>query len=440
MWREAVIMHGGTAQGYTLLPATTQVTLPTVVPPTRFILRLVRETTAKMSKKSRPARRLFGRPPDGPGPQQTFSSTFQVSPAPEPARQDQFRLDAGSHPRGPSHHLLNTLAEAARDDRHESAGASTSAQRPSLSILNASPNASDNRSRMGEFTAGVLPRRRRPSNAAHRTTQSTPVVSTTQAAGAKFSRSRSSTAVASDILSGLNDDSAGPSSLPTRLRELSLPATSDYRGTSQSALGTSGQYSPYGATSSFHTPSSGSGVSASHRRLPSYDLPVSPSDSSPWAASPSPVPHTPSSLRGTSIPRSLASEASPYLGLMIGDFSPELAPTDGEEVPPLTPDHAAAMELPRIWRRQRSHSSAQVIRSQHGGIFMSAEATQSSISVPEELRGLQFPPEVFGLDGPSYVGPDTPDGELSHLPGLHGLSPPRPPQSSRAVSRRPPGI
>ncbi|KAH9849930.1 hypothetical protein C2E23DRAFT_344459 [Lenzites betulinus] len=395
-----------------------------------------------MSKKTRPARRLFGRPPDGPGPQQTFSSTFQVSPAPEPTRQDQFRVDRNNRAAGPSHTpaLPNTAGNAARDDRRESVNASSSSQRPSLSVVNVSPNACDNRLRMGESAAGGFPKRRRPSNAAHRPTQSSPAVTTAQAAGAHFSRSRSTTAVASDMLSGFNNDSAGPSSLPTRLRDRSLPAASDYRGTSQSALGTPGQYSPYGATSSFHTPSSGSGVSTGHRRLPSHDLPVSPTDTSLWNASPSPAPHTPSSMRGTSVPPSLASESSPYLGLMIGEFSPEFGPTDGDELPPLTPDHAVAVELPRIWGRRRSHSSAQGGRSRHGGIFMSAEATQSSISVPEELRGLQFPPEVFGLDGPPYVGPGTPEGELSHLPGLHELSPPRPPQSSRAVSRRAPGF
>ncbi|KAL1945183.1 hypothetical protein VTO73DRAFT_2803 [Trametes versicolor] len=398
-----------------------------------------------MGKKTRPARRLFGRPPEGPGPQQTFNSTFQVTPAPSPTHQAQFRLSTPAHSESPAPAPPSSIApgDRAHDDQREGAKRAGGSKRSSLNAPSASPTAPEDHLWTGDAVAGGPSKRRRPSIAAHRPTLSTPAaaVSTTQAAGGRFLRSRSSTAVAADIINAIDNNAAGPSSLPARLRDGSLPATSDYRGTPQLAPSTPGQYSPYGTTSPFHTPSSGSGASTSHRRLPSYDLPfASPADNLPWThASPSPAPCTPGSHRGASVPLSTASESSPSLGLVIGDFSPEMPSldADGEELPPLTPDHAAALELPHHWGRPRSHSSTQVTRGRREGFFLSAEATQSSISVPEELQGLQFPPEVFGLDEPAYEDPHTPEhDELAQLPGLHALSPSRYPPSSRSQAPR----
>ncbi|KAI0630690.1 hypothetical protein C8Q77DRAFT_221451 [Trametes polyzona] len=426
-----------------------------------------------MVKKPRPARRIFGRPTEGPGPQQTFNSTFQITPAPSPARQAQFRLATtpSSDSPSPSSAAPGGPSRPARDDRRESASTSSGSNRSSLSAPTASPATRDTQLRAGDPPASCPPRRSRPVHATHRPTQSGPVP-TRQAAGANFNRSRSSTAVASDIINNLHNSEAGPSSLPTRLRDGSLPARADYRGASQLAPGTPGQSYLYEAdSSSFYTPSPRSGAFTGHNRLASGELYIHSADVLPWQnASPSPTPHTPSSLRSVSIPPSVVSEPSPYLGFTIGDFSPEPSTNDGEwdgeELPPLTPDHGvAALDLPRLWGRPRSHSSTQVTRHQPSALFMSARATQSSISgkccmrplrppsraltllaflvVPEELRGLHFPPEVFGLEEPLYVDPITPgDSELGQLQGLPVLPPSQPSLSPRPAPapRRTPGL
>ncbi|KAI0642338.1 hypothetical protein C8Q79DRAFT_247036 [Trametes meyenii] len=121
----------------------------------------------------------------------------------------------------------------------------------------------------------------------------------------------------------------GSHSLPASLHDAPPMPALGYRGTRPPAPSTPGQYSPYGIASSVHTPSSGSLASVGYRnRQPSYEYSdASPTDTSSWhLPSPSPAPHTPNSLRGTSIPPSVRSEPSPFLGLMIGDFSPDMAP------------------------------------------------------------------------------------------------------------------
>ncbi|KAI0675931.1 hypothetical protein C8Q78DRAFT_357979 [Trametes maxima] len=389
-------------------------------------------------KKTRPARRLFGRPPDEPGPQQTYSGAFQLDPAPtSPSQQSHFRLRSASHSnappfgpassREPNGHVPNVHHGRAGPPGGSERGGNATVSSPAAQV-----SARRDRLKAGDPAGAGPSKQHRPSNAGHRATQSSPAVTTAQAAGANFSRSRSSNTVASDMASGSASNSVpGPHSLPASLHDAPLVPAPGYRGARSLAPSTSVQHSPYGIASSVHTPSSGSLASVGYRnRQPSFDYSdASPTDtSSRHFPSPSPAPHTPNSLRGTSIPPSVRSEPSPFLGLMIGDFSPDMAPLDaeGEELPPLSPD-LVFPDPPRAGYsgRPRSHSAANATSSRYGGLLMSAEASHSSVSVPEEpLLDLHWPPGIFGFDSQPYAVSNLSGDELTQLPGFQGHYPP----------------
>ncbi|KAI0369842.1 hypothetical protein BV20DRAFT_1020196 [Pilatotrama ljubarskyi] len=392
--------------------------------------------------KKRPARRLFGRPPDGPGPQDTFNGSFQITPPPTQTHQGQFRLSSSAQ-----RDLPLPVAESSREPRDSRARdrqrrrAGSSSEQSTVSAPAASPSAREEflSTHNPAAAAGPSAARRRPSDATHRATQSSPaVVTTAQAAGANFRRTRSTTALEADLLAALNTGTTRPGSLPAD-EQIYGPPLSGYRGTRQPAPGTPEQSSPFGMAPTLRTSSSESVASLRfHRRLPSRELPgaLALDTLSYGRTALSPAPQTPSDSRGPSVPPSVFSESSPYLGLMMGEFSPELRSTDGdgEELPPLTPDHAAA-DLPRREGRARSHSSATHTAGSHG-LFMSAGASQSSISVPEELRDLTFPPGLFDSEAP--ISPSFP--KLPLLPGLPDLdSPAKASLPSRSLSRPPPG-
>ncbi|KAI0349534.1 hypothetical protein OH77DRAFT_1226266 [Trametes cingulata] len=402
---------------------------------------------AESTKKSglRPARRIFGRPPDGPGPQETFSGSFQIAPPPAQAHQGQFRVsrpierDVPSPTAGPS----RAPRERTRDRHREREGSSNStSEQSTVGAPSASRGVHEDRLTADNpaVAAGLGARSRRPSASTHRATHSTPaVVTTTQAAGANFRRSRSSTAVAADILAAMYMAPAGPSSLPTALDEFTYASPPpDYGATRQLAPGTPGQHSPSGMSQALRTPSSDSLASTGfHHRVSSRDFhAASALDTLSYnRAAFSPAPPTPSDSRGPSVPPSVFSESSPYLGFVIGDFSPEMRPIDGddEEPPPLSPENAPA-DLPRHEGRARSYSSSAYAPGAHG-LFRSAEASRSSISVPEELSDLMFPPGLFDeLEHP--LSPTYPD--LMQLSGLPALPPTGAPPPSRSLPRPPP--
>ncbi|KAI0759201.1 hypothetical protein BD413DRAFT_617981 [Trametes elegans] len=228
----------------------------------------------------------------------------------------------------------------------------------------------------------------------------------------------------------------GPSSLPASLPDLSPVAVSSPRMPRQRPPSTPySPYSPFSTDSSIRTPSSGS---AGIRHQQTFELPdPSPTDTSPaWPyPSPSPAPHTPASLRDASVPPSVVSESSPFLGLLLGDFSPEMSALDGDgaEFSPLSPDGApvAAAMLPNFHGRPRSQSAAQFIGRGGGGenaLFSSVRASQSSISVPE-LEGLHWPPGIFGLDSSPLTTPDSP-GQEEPAPRSGARSPRSPRRAS----------
>ncbi|KAI0333926.1 hypothetical protein GY45DRAFT_195523 [Cubamyces sp. BRFM 1775] len=367
-------------------------------------------------KKPRPARRIFGRPIDGPGPQETFEGAFQLGSvlSPSPPQETSSRHRSASHSAGGT--ATTTVASALQAE-----GAAGSHQRGSSDDSSSRSQRSSSRGsstciptmrgdRLGQEgsldTAGAKRRRSSAAGSSRPPHIGLPVVPTTQAAGATFWRSRPNNVGASTF----NSSTAGLSSLSAALGDVSPAVVTSPHGLHQLASSsTSGQPSPYGTSSSFHNASPGSMVSSGYRRRhPSLE----PSDASAadgtqsWRYSPaSTVPPTPNSLNGATFLPSMHSDSPPVLGLMIGEFSPEMHPiADGDvgESPPLTPDRAVSEEAPWSGMRPRSHSSSHVIGHPYGSLGMSTEVTQSSQSVPD-LDGLAWPAELFGSDGPQFL-------------------------------------
>ncbi|KAH9893308.1 hypothetical protein C8Q73DRAFT_526961 [Cubamyces lactineus] len=339
------------------------------------------------TKKPRPARRIFGRPPDAPGPQKTFEGEFQLGSvqAPSPPQETSFRSRSASNPtRG----TMMTAAVSARQaegtagsrQRGGSDASSGHSQRSSSHGSSASiPSMWGDRPRVEDSPdAGGAKRRRSSAAGSSRPPHiGLPVVPTMQAAGATFSRSRANNVEVATF----NASVASPSSLSAALGDTSPAAvTSPHSSHQLASSSTSRQPSPYGTSSSVHNASPGSMVSSGYRRRhPSFE----PSDASAadvtqsWPYSPaSTVPPTPNSLNGATL---FLSESPSMLGLTVGGFSPMIHPIDGDvgESPPLTPDRAPSEEIPRSGMRPRSHSSSHVIGRPYGGLGKSAESSKS---------------------------------------------------------------
>lgn len=311
------------------------------------------------------SRRPFGRPRDGPGPQDTFVGEFQVDPAQTsppvggsqhtnelatPA-QAQAQYEIGLVPSS-SVHRSNSAPERGRRSRRDGASLVRHGERrPSIGAHSV---ASVSSARVGLREAAEDPPqpgpsgRRRPSVAGHRPTQSNPTV---LAAGGHFPRSHSSTMLAAEMSPDSNMSPSGPSSwpravqppVPTRTHPHPDPLLQPmsqiaYRGADRQAPVTPGygrgQYPTPGLTPStpYDTPSSGSLTllspsSFSHRHR-NYEPPeLSPTDQFYQWRHHSSVPHTPLSMRGGSIPPSVQSE-SPYMDSLF-DFSPGVGPIGG---------------------------------------------------------------------------------------------------------------
>ncbi|KAI0793764.1 hypothetical protein C8Q74DRAFT_1244625 [Fomes fomentarius] len=320
--------------------------------------------------KKRPARRWFGRPTEGPGPQQTFEGQFQVDSPQAPlvgGSQQSFRVPplAPSAPQDiPSVHRSVSVSGRGRRTRRDAAGSSRQDEyRPTMGTHNTpapSSSARVGRLEASESAASEAGPSRRPrsSVAGHRATQSHPTVPTAQAAGGTFTRNRShsSSMLASEMRSDGSVPFGEPSSWPRAMHPnpgyypgyddyLSPVSPAFYHGMSPQTPSTPGvaraQYSPPAQFQSLypHAPSTTSLplLSPTHYRQGSYELPdPSPTDASSWHGFS--TPHTPNSMRGMSVAPSAQSAPSPYMDMMAGDFSPIFGPSDAAEQPPLTPD------------------------------------------------------------------------------------------------------
>ncbi|KAI8985718.1 hypothetical protein BD414DRAFT_488990 [Trametes punicea] len=378
---------------------------------------LVRGIETKMGKKRRPARRIFGRPRDGPGPQETFEGEFQLTPgqAPSPSSQRPFRLGSSSYSGTPTSATASALPNSGLTGSHHCVGSSSlydsgasSSQGPSVPLETA-PNVIG---KANNSAADGHAKRRRPSTAGSQVQGGTSV-STIQAAGATFSRSRWNDADAFDAPSAPRMDSASANSRPTMLAGGSPLTMSSPRGAHR--LGPDGSSELHildCATSSlqFELPSGSMVLHNYRRRQPSYGSEdMSPVDtSSSLHPSPSVVAYSPNSLNGVSIPSSVYAP-SPLLGPFSGRQSPQVSAPDGalEEPPPLVLDQVAE-ELRPARLRPRSHSSSYVNLRRYNALAMSSEASQSSISVPE-LGGLLWPAGLFSSD--AHEDESTSDGD-----------------------------
>ena len=307
-------------------------------------------------------RRWFGRPKDGPGPQDTFQSefqleptqappvggshqTFRVAPHPPPAAQEgasvQRRISAPMP--------LRASGRRARD----AAGTSRQGeQRPGAhNNLASSPSARADRLEAEPAAAQAGPSRRQRPAASHRPTRSNPT-ETTQAAGGTYTRSRSSsTLVRSDPCSPVGEPSSWPRGMhmPTgyhrpppdhhlAVSPVSYPGYPGYGPQTPGSPGVGrGQYTPPTLSpSQFGTMSTGSLPLMSphtfhHHRPGSYELPEpSPTDTSSWNY-PSPAALTPASMRGVSIPPSVQSDPSPYMDWAGQEFSPLVGPSGKQQ-------------------------------------------------------------------------------------------------------------
>ena len=320
------------------------------------------------------SRRPFGRPPEAPGPVETFESSFQIPQAviPQPDTSHQvLRLSQNGE-------LLSSAASQRQRRRSErgqvggrDAGAGSSqhgGRLPSVGAHDAAATApastSGSRTRQAN---DVLPaagpsKRRRPSQGAaagapgHRQTQSTPTasVSTAHPSGSNFQRSSSSTMLPSEMLpegggplavprswprSGtLAFPLTGPPGQPSMLSPVSPTSPLAYRGGNRQTPSTSGSsgradFSPQGPPSSNwdDLPSTGALRLTPLRTVyprAGEVLDPSPIQGSAWQY-PTSAPQTPGSgsLRAPSLPPNSASP-SPNLG-MVGDFDFDLPPGFG---------------------------------------------------------------------------------------------------------------
>ncbi|RPD58914.1 hypothetical protein L227DRAFT_169201 [Lentinus tigrinus ALCF2SS1-6] len=316
-----------------------------------------------VKKQKKPSRRPFGRPKDGPGPQETFVGEFQVeqaqTPPPvggsqhtirlSPPAQAQAQYEFGLVPSS-SVHRSNSTPERGRKGRKDGASSVRhSERRPSTSAHSVASSSSARVSRREAAEDAPQPGpsgRRRPSMAGHRPTLSHPYLPV----GGHFPRRHSSTMLAAEMSPDDDMSTAGPNSWP---RDVHLPASTHalpdpllqpmsqvaYRGSDRQAPVTPGfgrgQYPTPGLTPStlYDTPSTSSlpllsPSSFSHRHR-TYEPPeLSPTDPLYHWRQYSSVPHTPLSMRGGSIPPSVQSESSPYLDSLF-DFSPTFGPIVG---------------------------------------------------------------------------------------------------------------
>ncbi|KAL7280462.1 hypothetical protein ACG7TL_005393 [Trametes sanguinea] len=370
-----------------------------------------------MVKKPRPARRLFGRPKEAPGPQQVFQGEFQVTPGqgPSPSQQRPFRLRSPARC-GSSSTASETVRAApgpAQSHRRGGSGSpSGSGARHSRGGSASTLSSREDHARGGGGGGADMPARRcRPSTTGHGTT----VVPTIQAASGNFSRSRAHNVLTSDIISALNSNEAGPSSsaaVQTQGSPSAEPGPSAFHQLASTRSGTSGIYSPNGQASPASDLSSGGVTSAGYRRRqPLYELPdTSPSVRSPSLyTSPAITPRTPNSFKGTSVPASVCLELSPLLDFAVGNLSPDMLAADGdfEELPPLTPDEA----IDRF----------------------------PSFELLPELGGLLWPVELFYSGDPGFPQAETAGNELTLAPSPIESPLPGPPSASRSASGGPHG-
>ncbi|KAI0709690.1 hypothetical protein C8T65DRAFT_648890 [Cerioporus squamosus] len=377
--------------------------------------------------KKKPSRRPFGRPKDGPGPQETFVGEFQVEQAQTPPpvggsqhtirlsppaqAQAQAQYEVGLVPSS-SVHRSNSAPERGRGRRDVARHGEC---RPSIGAHSV---ASSSAARLGRREAAEdAPQagpsgRRRPSLAGHRSTQSHPTV---LAAGGHFPRSHSTTMLAGEMSPDGNMSAAGPSSWPRVIHPPVYPhARPDpllqpmspiaYRGSDRQPPITPGygrgQYPTPGLTpSTLHdTPSTSSLPQLSpspfsHRPRTHEVHELSPTDSFyHWRHySSSSVPHTPLSMRGGSIPPSSVQSESPYLLDTLFDFSPAVGPIGGPldvpELPPLSPDPVP--------------EGGDLFWGQESGIHPPSAETAHANYDPTLLGPAQYPPSRVAVPGQS---------------------------------------
>ncbi|KAI0741375.1 hypothetical protein C8Q80DRAFT_1273821 [Daedaleopsis nitida] len=384
-----------------------------------------------MAKSKRPARRWFGRPTEGPGPQETFEGQFQVDMPQAP-------------PANTSHQGLGLALPAATQSTpsvHRSISAPVRGRRgrgtsPALRVTVA-------------FRSSPLLSR----------TRSHPTVSTQHAAMGTFNRSHSSAMLASDMRAGGSTSAGEPSSWPGPVHQAH---NTDFHSAADSHFAVSpvsnrgllpqvhtpstpgyprGQYSGSPPVwSAVNTPSSGS-VSLlsppdfSYSRYRSHDLPESsPTDMpSPGWQYPSP---SPTSMRGASIPPSVQSEPSPRMDWLADSFSPAIGPVDGRELPPLTPDMIDFSEE-LMW-----HQMGSTAQPQSTAVPVSLPAPgqpspmpfgagrhypQTSTSVPDDIWNFSVQDSLIESSQPVFTyASDT------HTPYEHEHHDPRYPPPPRA--------
>lgn len=304
------------------------------------------------------ARRWFGRPKEGPGPQETFQGEFQLTPAaealpPSISHQSQTPVNLPSSSGSISSNV--TVRPAQRSPsaparsrivrREGAAGTQHGERRPSVSAREAPSTALVGRLEVERTPPEAGPsKRRRASISKHGPSSSHPNVPTIQAAGGQFSSRRGSNNAPPEMLASPDSYSPDPSSWPP-----SMPTPDPFRGVqprspvshgaglhtpgTHSSAGSvgRGQFSPLSPPRLTGPPSTMSlplmSPSHHHYRHRSDDFEPSPTaDNASWHF-PSPAPRTPLSLGGASIPPSIQSDASPYMDLAFGDFSPSVGPT-----------------------------------------------------------------------------------------------------------------
>ncbi|RDX41549.1 hypothetical protein OH76DRAFT_1412001 [Lentinus brumalis] len=369
--------------------------------------------------KKKPSRRPFGRPKDGPGPQETFVGEFQVEQAQappsvggsqhtirlSPPAQIQAQYEVGLVPSS-SVHRSNSAPERGRGRRD---GVRRGERRPSIGALSV---ASSSSARVGHREAtDDAPQagpsgRRRPSLAGHRSTQSHPTV---LAAGGYFPRSHSSTMLAGEMSPDGYMSAAMPSSWPRSVHPPVHPHTRPdpllqpmspvvYHGSDRQAPITPsfmlGQYPTPGLTPSnpLGTPSTNSlsllsPPPFSHRPPPYEPHELSPIDPFSSWRQPS-VPYTPS-MRGGSIPPSVQS-GSPYTeSLFDFEYSPTVGPMGGPsdvpELPPLSPDPLA--------------DGGDLLWGQEGGVHAPSAETAYANYDPTLLGPAQYSPSRVAVPG-----------------------------------------
>ncbi|RPD73404.1 hypothetical protein L226DRAFT_524186 [Lentinus tigrinus ALCF2SS1-7] len=370
-----------------------------------------------VKKQKKPSRRPFGRPKDGPGPQETFVGEFQVEQAQTPP------------PVGGSQHTIRLSPPAQAQAQYE---------------------------------FGLV-----PSSSVHRS-------NSTPERGRKGRKDGASSVRHTEMSPDDDMSTAGPNSWP---RDVHLPASTHalpdpllqpmsqvaYRGSDRQAPVTPGfgrgQYPTPGLTPStlYDTPSTSSlpllsPSSFSHRHR-TYEPPeLSPTDPLYHWRQYSSVPHTPLSMRGGSIPPSVQSESSPYLDSLF-DFSPTfgpiVGPVDVPDLPPLSPDPVPeGGDL--FWGHEGSGAHAPGAETAPANndpmLLGSAQYPSSSVAVPgqqleqfPELGSYGLPQETVASSGPAICWPQI---DITYLQDMsQNYSEPYfgPPGSSHGYSAPPDG-